>query len=138
MPKDSFQAPEYQTIFRQEDGNMIRFDDVPKIWLACQPQDMRKGISRLSVIVQDTLLLNPFEDALFLFTNKTHKVIKMLYWDGTGFWLLRKRMGKGTYKWPKNEEESVIEIDHRQLGWLLDGLKITQKTAFEKLNPTMV
>ena len=75
---------------------MIRFDDIPDIYLISGSTDLRKGIDGYAMIVQDLYHLSPFSDALFLFCNKDHNKLKCLYWDGTGFWLLYKRLEKGT------------------------------------------
>ena len=99
---------------------MIRFDDVPAIYLVYGVTDLRKGIDAYTHIVQDRFHLDPFKDALFLFCNRNRDKLKCLYWDGTGFWLLYKRL------------EKVLTISHQQLRWLLDGLKIEQKSAFKK------
>ena len=112
---------------------MIRFDDIPDIYLISGPTDLRKGIDGYAMIVQDLYHLSPFSDALFLFCNKDHNKLKCLYWDGTGFWLLYKRLEKGTFKWKKDENGAVV-LTHQQLGWLLEGLKTDQETAFKKLD----
>lgn len=110
---------------------MIRFDDVPAIYLVCGATDLRKGIDAYAHIVQDRFHLDPFKDALFLFCNRNRDKLKCLYWDGTGFWLLYKRLEKGHFKWIR-QEDHVLTISHQQLRWLLDGLKIEQKSAFKK------
>lgn len=110
---------------------MIELDSIPKIFLVQGTTDLRKGIDGYASIIQDHFHLDPFSDTLFIFCNRTHNKIKCLYWDGSGFWLLYKRLEKGTFKWPK-DESSVLKITHQQMNWLLEGLKIEQKTAFEK------
>lgn len=60
--------------------------------------------------------------------------LKCLYWDGTGFWLLYKRLDKGHFKWKKDDDGALL-ITQQQLQWLLQGLKIEQKTAFEATCP---
>ena len=50
---------------------------------------------------------------------------------GTGFWLLYKRLEKGHFKWKKDDANHSVMISEQQLGWLLDGLKIEQKSAFQ-------
>lgn len=55
----------------------------------------------------------------------------MSNWDGTGFWLLYKRLEKGRFKW-ENKGDGSLMITYQQLNWLLKGLKINQKTAFKE------
>ncbi len=70
---------------------------------------------------------------MFLFCNRHHDKLKCLYWDKNGFWLLYKRLEKGTFKW-KLSKDGAIDITYRQLMWLLEGLKMEQTNAFENLN----
>lgn len=109
---------------------MIRFDDIPEIYIACQPVDLRKGIDGYASIIQEEFVLDPGKDALYIFTNRSHNKLKCLYYDGTGFWLLYKRLNKGTFKW-NFADQDVLEITRQQLGWLLDGLSVYQKRAFK-------
>ena len=110
---------------------MICFDDIPKIYLVSGSTDLRKGIDGYAHIVQNHFHLDPFQDVLFIFCNRHHNKLKCLYWDGTGFWLLFKRLEKGNFKWINNSNEPIV-ITHQQLKWLLEGLKIEQKSAFKK------
>lgn len=113
---------------------MISFKDIPKIYIAQGYTDLRKGIDGYAHIVQDHFSLNPFDDALFIFCNRHRDKLKCLYWDGTGFWLLYKRLDKGHFKWKKDDDGALL-ITQQQLQWLLQGLKIEQKTAFEATCP---
>ena len=68
-----------------------------KIYLACGATDMRKNSSSLSAIVSESIKLNPFDDALFVFCNGQRDILKILEWDGDGFWLHTKRLEKGRF-----------------------------------------
>lgn len=116
---------------------MIGFHDISKIYMAQGYTDLRKGIDGYASIVQDHFKLSPFEDALYIFCNRQRDKLKCLYWDGTGFWLLYKRLEKGHFKWKKDDTGALL-VTHQQLQWLLDGLKIEQKTAFKKEHPKYV
>ncbi len=111
---------------------MISFDTIPEIYLAQGVTDLRKGIDQLAALVQYHYDLPPFSDALYIFCNRTRNKLKILYWDGTGFWLLCKRLEEGKFQWNK-KEEGCISISHQQLKWLLEGLKIDQPKAFKRL-----
>lgn len=112
---------------------MIDFNKVNEIYLATGSTDLRKSINGYSVMVQEKYQLSPFIDAMFIFCNKPKDKIKILYWDGTGFWLLYKRLENGKFHWPRNKDE-VRLINKKQLEWLLDGLSIEQKNYHEKVN----
>jgi transposase len=107
-----------------------------KVYLALGHTDMRKAINGLSVVVEQ-LELDPFSGHLFVFSNRRRKILKILYWERNGFCLWQKRLEKQRFKWPKTEAE-VIEVGQRELRWLLDGLKIVQKSSHRKLDYTSV
>ncbi|HQN18619.1 MAG TPA: IS66 family insertion sequence element accessory protein TnpB [Syntrophobacteraceae bacterium] len=66
----------------------------------------------------------PFSGHLFVFCNRRHTMLKVLYWDRNGFCLFMKRLEKHHFKWPRNKEE-IMEVDPRELGFLLEGLDIS-------------
>lgn len=109
---------------------MIDLSKVENIYLAPGPTDLRKSIDGCSAIVQYSMFLDPFSPSIFIFCNRSKTTIKVLEWDGDGFWLHTKKLvGKNRFRWPKSREEASMLIDKRQLLWLLDGLEIHQKHA---------
>ena len=102
-----------------------------KVYLAMGHTDMRKAVNGLSILVE-SLDLDPFSGHLFVFCNRRKKLLKIIYWDRNGFCLWQKRLEKQTFKWPKTEAE-VMLVGQRELRWLLDGLKIAQRSAHKKL-----
>ena len=61
-------------------------------------------------LARNHLGLDPLSGAAFLFNNKSRRLIKILYFDGTGYWLVAKRLKKGTFSWPQD-----IDGDRRKL-----------------------
>ncbi len=116
---------------------MIDFSRIKHIYMASGPTDLRKGIDGYALIIQNEFQLDPFDDSLFIFCNRQHNKLKCLYWDGTGFWLLYKRLEKGHFKWISKTDGS-ISITHHQFEWLLQGLKIEQKNYIEPLETKYV
>lgn len=104
-----------------------------KVWLAIGPTDMRKSIDGLAAIAQHTIGQDPTSQQLFVFCSRNCSKIKILYWGGNGFWLLYKRLEKGTFRWPK-DANSPMCISRRQLSWLLDGLTLDQRYAHRPSN----
>ena len=94
-----------------------------RIYLAVGSTDMRKAINGLSILVEDQLELNPFSGHLFVFCNRRRNMIKILYWDRNGFCLWQKRLEKHFFTWPESRQQ-VLQLDARQLSWLLEGLDI--------------
>ena len=106
-----------------------------RIFLRPGRTDMRKSINTLSIIVQESMRLDVFSPALFVFCGKGRNNMKILYWDKNGFCLWQKKLGKHKFKWPKAEDES-LEIEYTQLSWLLSGLDFTsahQQLKYSKI-----
>mgnify|MGYP001221285084 FL=1 len=98
------------------------------IYLACGPTDLRKSIDALAALVQEGFGLNPFKPSLFVFCNRQRDKLKLLFWDHNGFWLLYRRLERGTFQWP-SDGDGVLTVSPRQLRWLLDGLTLEQRKA---------
>jgi transposase len=100
---------------------MIHLPSHTKVYLALGVTDMRKDIDSLSILVESTLDFDPFCGHLFVFCNRRRTIIKILYWDKNGFCLWEKRLEEHRFKWPETEQE-VMEINARELSFLLEGL----------------
>ena len=85
---------------RDEGGDMISLAPGTKVFLACRPIDLRAGFNGLAAKVQQVIGQNPFDGSLFIFRGKRGDYFKAIYWDGTGLWLLAKRLEKGRFVWP--------------------------------------
>jgi transposase len=81
---------------------MLSFSGSLKVFVAVEPCDMRNGFNGLHALVTERLGEDLKQGALFLFSNRRHTRIKILCWDGTGLWVLTKRLEQGTFSWPKN------------------------------------
>ena len=106
-----------------------------KVYLALGSTDMRKAINGLSIFVEDKLEMDPFSGHLFVFCNSRRNMVKILYWDRNGFCLWQKRLEKHRFVWPQVFDDAM-EIDHRSLSWLLEGLDMCRVKAHEQLNYT--
>jgi transposase len=98
-----------------------------KIFLACGPTDMRKEINGLAAIVELSFNMDLFGEAVFVFCNRDLDRLKILEWDGDGFWLHLKRLEKGRFKWPSKSEENTMRLSGVELEQLLEGTKLTRK-----------
>lgn len=105
---------------------MFNFSSSLKIYLCVEPTDMRKAFNGLYAIAKHELMRNPMDGSLFLFSNRRRDRVKLLYFDGTGFWVLAKKLEKGTFWWPgkMNEGENHFEMKPEALGMLLNGIDL--------------
>ena len=98
-----------------------------RVYLACGGTDMRKSINGLMVIVETSFRLDPFDGALFVFCNKNRDRLKILEWDGDGFWLHFKRLEKGHFRWPAVGEDATMALTGEELNILLGGARVELK-----------
>lgn len=105
---------------------MLTFNDSLKVYLAQQPCDMRKSFNGLADLARNTIKIDPSSGAAFIFTNKRRTLIKILYFDGTGYWVVAKRLEKGTFSWPQDIQEGRDRIIPKPtaLAMLLDGIDL--------------
>lgn len=107
---------------------MMRFGE-KTVYLACGHTDMRKQINGLAAIVEGSFKLDPFGGELFVFCNRTRDRLKILEWDGDGFWLHFKRLEKGRFKWPAEGNGATMTLSSEELNLLLGGAKIELKLS---------
>lgn len=88
---------------------------------------MRKSINGLSVIVENSFKLNPYDESVFVFCNRARDRVKILEWDRDGFWLYFKRLEKGHFRWPTIGEEATMSLNGEELNILLSGSKVEAK-----------
>ena len=105
---------------------MISFTGALKIYLALEPQDMRKSFNGLYAAAEEQLGEDPRNGALFVFCNKRRNRIKTLYFDGTGLWVSAKRLEAGTFSWPQPSRggQKKLKLAPEALQLLLDGVDL--------------
>ena len=88
---------------------------------------MRRGIDGLVALVTGSFRLDPFGKAVFVFCNRSRDRLKILEWDGDGFWVHLKRLEKGRFNWPREGEGATMELTRQELEYLLGGSKLARK-----------
>ncbi len=105
------------------------------IYIACGYTDLRLGIDGLSRLVENQYDIDPFQtNTLFLFCGRKTDRIKGLVWEKDGFLLLYKRLEKGSFQWPRNEQE-VRAMSEQQFRWLMEGLTLEPKQKVHQVRP---
>jgi transposase len=93
------------------------------IYLYPKTVDFRQQFNGLALIVEQQFDVPLMSGALFVFTNRTRKRLRILYWDNTGLAMWSKRLEKDTFKWPSNTQTSLC-LSEQQLNSLLGGFTI--------------
>ena len=97
-----------------------------EVFLCREAVDFRKSINGLSILVEESLGLDPFAEKLYVFSNRKREKIKILYWERSGFVLWYKRLEKHRFPWPDVDAEEIVSMTGRELNWLLDGIDLFQ------------
>ncbi len=101
---------------------MLQLTPQMKIMVAVEPIDGRKGIDSLAQLCRDRLAEDPFSGTVFLFRTRNKTCILALLYDGNGFWIAKKRLSKGTFRWwPENRSSSLDVQAHQALTLLAGG-----------------
>ena len=99
---------------------MIQVTPQMRILLAVNAVDFRKGIDGLSRICREVMDEDPFSGHVFVFRNRSGSAIKILMYDGQGFWLCQKRLSKGRLKWwPRSGDSGINRLTVQELQILL-------------------
>jgi len=95
-------------------GRLIQITPQIRILVAVEPIDARKGIDSLAQLCREKLASDPFSGCLFIFRSRRGTAIKLLAYDGQGFWLATKRLSKGRFRWwPTGDEPARVLRAHQ-------------------------
>jgi len=105
---------------------MLTIGGTTRVFLAVQPVDLHASFTRLYGYVAEVLRENPRSGHWFVFTNRRKARIKILVFDGTGLWILNKRLEAGRFSWP-TAEGPCLSLRNEEFGALVNGLEVTAK-----------
>ena len=95
---------------------MIQITPQMRVLVAIESVDGRKGIDSLAALCKDKLKADPFSGCVFVFRSRSGHSIKVLVYDGQGFWLATKRLSKGRFRWwPQGSLSRTLEAHQAQL-----------------------
>ena len=87
---------------------MIQLLPQLKILLAYQPVDFRKGIDGLIGLCRAQFDAELYDGTLFVFRNRRSTALKILTFDGFGWWLVIRRFSQGRLQWwPKAQTDTL-------------------------------
>jgi transposase len=111
---------------------ILSLSPATRVYVALAPVDLRAGFNTLSALVKIVLQADPLSGHLFVFTNATRTRLKVLYWDGSGFWLCAKRLEQGRFAWPTGTGPSC-HLRPEQWTNLVQGLEVvSQKNWYRR------
>lgn len=95
---------------------MLQITPHQKFFLSIEPLDFRKGIDAIVAVCKQKLLADPMSGVLFVFTNRQRTAVKILVYDGQGFWLCMKRFSRGRLAWwPQSYASSHVSASQLQI-----------------------
>ena len=97
---------------------MLKLPEIRRVFAYSEPVDMRKSFDGLLAITAHTLREDPLSGTLFLFSNRRRNLVKILFWDRTGFCLYAKRLEQGRFSFRNGE------LSGRELELMLDGIAL--------------
>ena len=101
---------------------MIQITPQMRVLVAVVPADFRCGIDGLARVCRQSLASDPFSGAVFVFCNRRRTAVKVLVYDGQGFWLCHKRLSGSRFRWwPSGEKETAATLHAHELQVLLCG-----------------
>lgn len=98
-----------------------------RIFLCREAVDMRKSFDTLAALVSSKLEENPLSGAMFIFLNKPRNRVKILFFDRDGYWLMSKRLERGTFAVPEGNGTKQA-LDPGAFAMLLEGIKVVKKS----------
>jgi transposase len=98
---------------------MLQLSAQTRVFLAVEPADFRRGIDGLAALCRQRLAADPMDGAIFVFRNRRGTSLKLLSYDGQGFWLCQKRLSEGRLKWWPTSKQASEPLSPRELQILL-------------------
>jgi transposase len=115
---------------------MLQITPQMKILVAVEPADLRRGIDGLARLCQETLQQDPFAGVVFVFRNRKGTALKVLMYDGQGFWVCHKRLSQGRFPWwPARAAGAAQRLAAHQLLVLLSAGNPTRTGAAADWRP---
>jgi transposase len=116
---------------------LIQITPQLRILVAIEAIDGRKGIDSLAQLCREKLAADPFSGCVFIFRSRSAKAIRILAYDGQGFWLATKRLSKGRFRWwPTGPEASRPLRAHQAQMLLAAGNPETEAApVWRRVNP---
>lgn len=116
---------------------MLTLPPSVKIYVSAQPVDARKSFDGLAALVESEFGLEPLSGHLFVFLNRRGHVAQMLFWDRSGFCIVKKRLESGTFKLRAVVAAGAthVQIDSAELALMLEGIELEGARRRKRYEP---
>ncbi|MEA3638541.1 MAG: IS66 family insertion sequence element accessory protein TnpB [Lamprobacter sp.] len=98
---------------------MVQLTPQSRIFVALESADFCRGIDGLAALCRAQLAQDPFSGTIFVFRNRRATALKLLCYDGQGFWLCQKRLSQGRLTWWPTSAQASQQLSARELQILL-------------------
>ena len=110
---------------------MLQLTPQSRIFLATQPVDFRKGMDGLAAVCRQVLGEKPLTGAVYVLRNRAGTALKLLLYDGQGYWMMMKRLSQGRFRWWPHSADARVPLSARELIIVLwngnpDGAQMAQ------------
>ena len=102
---------------------MISTSPAVRVFICTTPCDMRRSFDGLVAMTKDVIREDPFSGHLFVFRNRKGHLVKVLWWDRSGFALFYKRLEKGVFNFP-GSSDGHVEVEAAELVLMLEGIDL--------------
>jgi len=116
---------------------MLMLPPSVKIYLAVEPIDMRKGVDALANVVRNALRQEPMSGHFFVFRGRQGHMLRILFWDRTGWALYAKRLEKGRFHLPVTVADNAqrVEMESADLALMLEGIDLAGARRNKRWRP---
>ncbi len=108
-----------------------------RVFLAIEPVDLRASFYRLATHVRATLDADPLSGHLYLFMNRRRNLVKVLFWDRSGYCIFAKKLEQGRFVFPDDipERATQYEVDFAMLTLFLEGIDLRHARRRKPYSP---
>ena len=116
---------------------MFMLPPTVRVYACTQAVDMRKSFDGLSAATRDIVRQDPMSGYLFAFFNRRADIVKVLFWDRSGFALLAKRLERGRFRLPRTAADGAasLEMEAAELALVLEGIDLRGATRRARWSP---
>jgi transposase len=108
---------------------VIQITPQMRVLVAIEPVDGRKGIDSLAQLCREKLAEDPFSGCVFIFRSRSGSAIRLLTYDGQGYWLLQKRLSKDRFRWWPEADQPATRLEAYEAQLLLAAGDVSRVRA---------